>query len=104
MIVSYNFVTIGDHTATSDTGIFVFSDVGIYEGTRVRYTYTVDSTNLEQQFVIPSASADTGTIVVSVQASSSDTTTEVYTLNTDYATLNSTSLKYFLQEVEGWKV
>ena len=38
--VSYNFVTIGDHTATSDTGIFMFSDVRIYEGTRIRYTYT----------------------------------------------------------------
>ena len=98
--VSYNFVTIGDSTATSDTGTFVFSGVTIYEGTRIRYTYTVDSSNLEQQFIIPSASADTNTLVVAVQASSSDITTEVYTLNTDYATLDSTSLKYFLQEVE----
>ena len=98
--VSYNFVTIGDHTAASDTGTFVFTGVKIYEGTRIRYTYTVDTSNLEQQFIIPSASADTNTLVVSVQASSSDITTEVYTLNTDYATLDSTSLKYFLQEVE----
>ena len=101
--VSYNFVTIGDHTATSDTGIFVFTGVQIYEGTRIRYTYTVNSSDLEQQFIIPSASADTNTLVVSVQASSSNITTEVYTLNTDYATLNSTSLKYFLQEVEDGK-
>ena len=101
--VSYNFVTIGDYTAASDTGTFVFTGVKIYEGTRIRYTYTVDSSNLEQQFIIPSASADTNTLVVSVQASSSDITTEVYTLNTDYATLDSTSLKYFLQEVEDGK-
>ena len=101
--VSYNFVTIGDHTATSDTGIFVFTGVQIYEGTRIRYTYTVNSSDLEQQFIIPSASADTNTLVVSVQPSSSNITTEVYTLNTDYATLNSTSLKYFLQEVEDGK-
>ena len=101
--VSYKFVTIGDSTATSDTGIFMFSDVRIYEGTRVRYTYTVDSLNLEQQFIIPSAAVDTSTVVVSVQTSSSDVTTEVYTLNTDYATLDSTSLKYFLQEVEDGK-
>jgi hypothetical protein len=98
--VSYQFVTIGDHTATSSTGTFVFEDVRIYEGTRVRYTYTVNSSNLEQQFIIPSATVDTGTIIVSVQTSSSDITTEVYTLNTDYATLSSTSTKYFLQEVE----
>ena len=100
---SYKFVTIGDNTATSDTGTFVFSGVRIYEGTRVRYTYTVDSQNLEQQFIIPSSKVDTGTIVVSVQASASDITTEVYTLNTDYAILDSTSLKYFLQEVEDGK-
>ena len=99
--VSYNFVTIGDSTATSDTGTFVFSGVQIYEGTRIRYTYTVNSSDLEQQFIIPSALADTTTLVVSVQASASDITTETYTLNTDYATLTSTSLTYFLQEVEG---
>ena len=98
---SYNFVTIGDSTATSDTGTFVFSGVQIYEGTRIRYTYTVNNANLEQQFIIPSASADTTTLVVSVQASSSDITTETYTLNTDYAELDSTSATYFLQEVEG---
>jgi hypothetical protein len=100
---SYQFVTIGDHTATSTTGTFVFSEISIYEGTRVRYTYTVNSSNLEQQFVIPSATVDTSTVIVSVQTSSSDITTEVYTLNTDYATLNDTSLKYFLQEVEDGK-
>jgi len=98
--VSYNFVTIGDSTATSDTGTFVFTGVKIYEGTRIRYTYTVDTSNLEQAFIIPSASADTNTLVVSVQTSSSDITTEVYTFNTDYAILDSTSLKYFLQEGE----
>ena len=98
--VGYNFVTIGDKTATSDTGIFTFTGVELYEGTRMRYTYTVNSSNLEQSFVIPSSEADTTSLVVSVQTSSSDVTTEVYSLNTDYATLTSTSTSYFLQEVE----
>ena len=97
---SYNFVTIGDETSTSENGTFEFTDIRIYEGTRVRYTYTVNSSNLEQQFIIPSAAVDTSTLVVSVQASSSDITTESYTLNTDYATLTSTATKYFLQEIE----
>jgi len=100
---AYNFVTTSDNTATSDTGIFVFSGVPIYEGTRVRYTYTVDSNNLEQRFVIPAANVDTTTLVTSVQASSSDVTTEVYTLNTDYTILDSTTLVYFLQEIEDGK-
>ena len=60
----------------------------------MRYTYTVNSSNLEQSFVIPSSEADTTSLVVSVQTSSSDVTTEVYSLNTDYATLTSTSTSY----------
>ena len=98
--ISYQFVTIADHTSTSDNGIFQFEDVKIYEGTRVNYTYTVDSNNLEQQFIIPSAAVDTSTLVVSVQNSVSDTTSVTYTLNTDYTTLTSTSTRYFIQEIE----
>ena len=97
---SYQFVTIADHTATSDTGTFQFDDIPIFEGTRVNYTYTVDSTNLEQQFLIPSSSVDTGTLVVRIQTSASDTTTETYKLNTDFTTLDANSKVYFLQEVE----
>ena len=98
--VSYNFVTIADTTSTSATGIFAFDNVKIYEGTRANFQYTVNSSNLEQQFIIPSSNVDTDTLVVRVQESSSDTTTTTYTLNSDYTTLTSTSTKYFLQEVE----
>lgn len=98
--VNYQFVTISDVTATSDNGIFAFSDIKVYEGTRVQFQYTVNSNNLEQQFTIPSAAVDTSTLVVRVQNSSSDVTTTTYSLNTDYATLTSTSTKYFLQEIE----
>ena len=98
--ISYQFVTTSDHTATSDNGIFQFQDIKIFEGTRVNYTYTVDSNNLEQQFIIPSAAVDTSTLVVSVQNSVSDTTSTTYTLNTDYTTLTSTSTRYFIQEIE----
>ena len=97
---TYNFVTISDTTSTSDSGIFAFTDVKVYEGTRISFQYTVNSSNLEQQFIIPSANVDTDTLKVRVQNSSSDTTTVSYSLNTDYTNLTSTSTKYFLQEVE----
>jgi len=97
---SYNFVTVADTTSTSDTGIFEFANVLVYEGTRMNFQYTANSSNLEQQFIIPSASVDTSTLVVRVQNSSTDTTTTNYTLNTDYTNLTPTSTKYFLQEVE----
>ena len=101
--VSYTFVTVADTTATSDTGIFQFENVSVYEGTRINFQYTANSSNLEQQFIIPSSNVDTTTLVVRVQNSSTDTTTTTYTLNTDYTNLTSTSAKYFLQEIEDGK-
>jgi len=101
--VGYQFVTVEDVTATSDTGTFQFTDVKIYEGTWVSYQYVVDSTNLEQQFIIPTPSVDTSTLKVRVQASSADTTTTTYTLKSDFTSLSSTSTTYFLQEVESNK-
>jgi len=101
--VRYQFVTMADHIATSNTGIFQFDNISIYEGTRTTFNYTANSANLEQQFLIPSTRIDTSTLAVRVQTSDSDTTTETYTLNTDYTTLTSTSKVYFLQEVENSK-
>ena len=98
--VTYNFVTISDTTSTSDSGIFAFTNIEIYEGTRVSFQYTVNNSNLEQQFIIPSANVDTTTLKVRVQNSASDTTTTTYSLNSDYTNLTSTSTQYFLQEVE----
>ena len=101
--VGYQFVAIEDVTATSDTGIFQFPDVKVHEGTWVSYQYVVDSTNLEQQFIIPSASVDTSTLRVRVQASTSDTTKTTYALKSDFTSLTSTSATYFLQEIEQGK-
>ena len=98
--VNYQFVTIADNTVTSSSGIFEFSNIQIYEGTRVTFRYVVDSNNLEQRFIIPSNKVDTSTLTTRIQNSSSDTTTTTYTLNTDYTTLDSLSTVYFLQEVE----
>ena len=98
--LTFQFVTASDHTATSDIGVFEFIDIIIYEGTRIDYNYTVNNSNLEQQFIIPSSAIDTNTLMVRVQASSTDTTTDTYSLNTDFTTLDSTSKVYFLQEIE----
>ena len=39
----------------------------LYEGTLVKFKYTVDSTDVDQKFIIPNANADTSTLKVSVQ-------------------------------------
>ena len=96
----YQFVTIADVTA-SNTGTSVpFDSVNIYEGSYVTTRYTVDSTDVDQKFLLADARADTSTLTVKVQTSSSDTSTTTYTKATDITQLSSSSTVYYLQETD----
>ena len=100
---SYQFVTNQDVTITPADGVYRFSNVSIYEGTLVTYRYTVDSTDVDQKFIIPSANADTSTLKVTVQTSAGDTSLTTYTLASGLKSLTSTSKAYFLQETDTGK-
>ena len=100
---SFQFVTIADTTMTKNGNDIVFNDLVVYEGTFVTQRYTVDSTDADQRFVINDNRIDLRTLSVSVQNSSSDTTTTIFTKATDVTQLNSESLVYWLQEVESGK-
>ena len=101
--VDYQFVTIADVTK-SNTGAGVpFTNIDIYEGTYVTTRYTVDSSDVDQRFLLPDNRSDTSTLTVKVQTSSADTTTTTYTKATDITQVSSTSSSYFLQEVESGK-
>ena len=78
---SYTYVTNSDNTITPTDGVYTFSDIDIFEGTRVTFEYTVDSTNEEQRFEIPNNNVDISTLSVLVQNSISDTTSFTYTKN-----------------------
>jgi len=65
--LTYQFVTNEDITITPSDGVYRFSNVSLYEGTLVTYRYTVDSTDVDQKFIIPSVNADTSTLKVTVQ-------------------------------------
>ena len=100
---SYQFVTNQDVTISPADGVYRFSNVNIYEGTLVTYRYTVDSTDVDQKFIIPSANADTSTLKVTVQNSAADTSTTTYSLASGLKSLTSTSKAYFLQETDTGK-
>jgi hypothetical protein len=100
---SYQYVTNSDVTITPVSGIYKFNDLSIYEGTLVTFKYTVDSTDVDQRFTVPSAKADTSTLLVKVQNSSSDTTTGTYSLAGGYNNVTSTSKVYFIQEGQDGK-
>ena len=95
---SYQYVNNSDITITPVAGIYKFSGVPVYEGTLVTFKYTVDVNDVDQKFIIPTANADTSTLLVKVQNSSSDTTTNTYSLAGGYNNVTATSKVYFIQE------
>ena len=98
--VDYQFVTVENITASNIGNSIPFTEVDIYEGTYVTTKYVADSSNIDQRFLLVDPRADTTTLTVKVQNSSSDTTTTTFTKATDITQLATTSDVYFLQEVE----
>ena len=75
----------------------LFSNVTLYEGTLVKFKYTVDETDVDQKFIIPSSNADTSTLKVIVQNSATDTSSNTYTLSSGFSGVGSDSKVYFIQ-------
>ena len=100
---SYQFVNIQSAVAYNNGSTIPFNNLSVYEGSFVSTRYTTDTQNVEQRFLINDSRADTTTLTVKVQNSSSDSFTATYVLATDIAALTSTSNVYFLQEVEDGK-
>jgi len=101
--VSYQYVTNSDITITPANGVYNFSSVPVYEGSLVTFKYTVDSTDVDQKFTLPNANIDTTTLLVKVQNSSSDTTTNTYSLAGGYNNVDASSKVYFIQESQDGK-
>ena len=95
---TYEYVTNETNTIVPIDGIYKISNLSIYEGTLVTFKYTVDSTDVDQKFIIPSENADMSTLKVSVQNSSSDTTTTSYAEAGGYNGVTDISKVYFTQE------
>lgn len=100
---TFGFVVNDDVTVVPINGVLRFSNLPVYEGSLVTSKYTVDAANADKKYIITDSRADTTTLRVSVQNSSSDSITTVYTLATDIAQVSATSKVYFLQETEDGK-
>ena len=98
--VSYKFSTITDVTKSNTGGTIPFLNTDIYEGTFITTRYTVNSSDIDQRFLLTDNRADTSTLTVKVQTSSTDTSTNTFTEATDITQVSATSNVYFLQEVE----
>ena len=98
--VNYNFVTTQSTTVNTDVNNTVtFSNIELKQGVPLSYKFVVDSTsNPTYTFEIPDNAIDTSTLQVTVQQSSTNTSYQIYSPATDYLTLNSSSLVYFVNE------
>ena len=99
--VNYKFVTVNSTTLNRNTvsNSVTFSNLTIKQGEPITLNYTYDSAaNPTAIFDLPDTNVDTSTLTVSVQQSGSNTAYEIYTLASDYLSLDSTSSVYFLQE------
>jgi hypothetical protein len=97
--VNYNFVTADAYTENTVGGVVNFNNITLKQGLATTLNYTVDLiANPETIFEIPDENIDTSTLVVTVQQSSSNAASDVYTLATNYSSLTGSSKVYFLQE------
>jgi len=97
---SYSFVNNADVSINPTDGVYKFSNLTVREGSYLNYKYTASTSDIDQRFIIPNDNVDTTSLTVKIQESSSDSTTNTYTLATGITALDSTSKVYFLQEVE----
>jgi len=103
--VSYQFVNIADTTIqASDT--YTFSGLKLYEGTWTETKYTVNISDADQKFILTNNNVDISTLLVTVQNSSSDSTTTTYTKANNLVDVTSTSTVYFTQETTNgeWEI
>jgi len=98
---AYSFVNNADVSINPVSNVYKFSNLVVHEGSYLNYKYTANTSDIDQRFIIPNDSVDTTTLTVKVQESSSDATTNTYTLATGITGIDATSKVYFLQEVEG---
>jgi len=100
----FNFVLLEDVTVNKTGQNFIFLNLPVYEGQLVSYDFTYNSdSNPKGIFTIPDLNIDTKTLTVSVQASSANLSTEIYTQSTDVLSATNESAVYFLQEGQDGK-
>ena len=96
---TYNYVLLEDITVQKIGQNFFFRGLEIYEGQIVNYTYTYNQiSNPKGIFTIPDINVDTSSLQVTVQFSSSNLSSDVYTLSEDVLNVTGDSEVFFLQE------
>lgn len=97
---SYVFTIPSDVTVPVVNGIALFENVDVYEGSFLVKTFTVDSNNPNQKFILDNSNIDINTISVSVRNTQASTVKIEYKLSSSLIEVDSNSRVFFIQEIE----
>jgi hypothetical protein len=100
---SYIFSIPEDITIGVEQQEAFFSDIEIYEGTLLKKTFTVDTSQPNQKYILPNPYVDTSTIRVSVKDTSQSSTSEQYVAVDNIIGVNSESKIFLIQEISDEK-
>jgi len=96
---SYNFIVLDDTTVTKANSTYLFENLSLYEGQYITYSFNFnESSNPKAIFTLPDNNIDTTTLSVTIQQSSSNSSTTVYNKVTEVLDIGPTSEVFFLQE------
>ena len=94
---SYTFYTTGSVVATSQTGVFVFRDLVITEGTPLSFNITVGTNT---RYIIPNSAIDLNTLTVRVQDSASSSVYTTFNKSETLINVDSVTKCYWVKEID----
>jgi hypothetical protein len=97
---NYTFTVPEDITKPVINGIALFQNIDVYEGTFLVNTFTVNSNNPNQKYILDNSGIDTQSISVLVRNTQSSSVTRKFSLSNSLLDVDSTSRVFFIQEIE----
>ena len=98
--LSYSFNIIDSVTKPVLNNIVTFDAIQVYEGTYLTQTFTVDTNNPNQKFILSNAGIDVSSIRVTVRNTQNSTVTRQFSLSENLIDIGPTSKVFFIQEIE----
>jgi len=98
---NFVFSILNDITAPVDSnGIAYFRNIEVNEGTYVTQTFTVNTSNPNQKFILPNSGIDTDKISVIVRDTQESTVKRKFELFDSLFAVDASTRLYFIQEIE----
>jgi len=97
---NYTFTIPQDITVPVVNNIALFENINVYEGAFVVNTFTVDSNNPNQRFILDNTNIDIDSIQVSVRNNQQSTIRKTFKISKNLFDIDSESRVFFIQEIE----